>query len=197
MSERSRIRWNVGILGFYLRFRVPTCYRRNGSMRFSNIDKRRVGNSSGIIFARKIFIARIKSRDANFSIFLYHRARGLNLEPLYSRFSVRTLARSARVYLGDEPIRIFSQSHIDFFDLTRNRLLLHRLLLYYWFAISIQNPEKARALTFVGPHAEENSGKFIGLSCRKTCAVKPWSSELLSSLFMIELKGWVYNSVCS
>lgn len=173
MSERSRIRWNVGMRGFYLRFRVPTCYRRNGSMRFSNIDKRRVGNSSGIIFARKIFIARIKSRIANFSIFLYHRARGLNLEPLYSRFSVRTLAPSARVYLGDEPIR-------NFFFATRFFLLLHCLLLYCWFATLIQNPEEARVPTFV---AEENS-KFIDSSCRKIRPVVLWSRDHQSAVIV-------------
>lgn len=62
-----------------------------------SINARRVGNSSGIIFARKIFIARIKSRDADFYISVSSSAW------IKSRIFIFTILEpSARVYLGDE-----------------------------------------------------------------------------------------------
>lgn len=61
-----------------------------------SINARRVGNSSGIIFARKIFIARIKSRDADFYISVSPSAR---IKSRIFIFTILELSRRALVFI--------------------------------------------------------------------------------------------------
>lgn len=120
MSKRSRVHWNLGRLFYAV---LPHSYivdlrsRRNiqHSSQIS-INARRVGDSNGIIFSRKIFITRIKSRT---SIYFCITERGLNSD---TNFYIHDSAERCEVTCLFRRLTKFADAIFPIFSTWHNRV---------------------------------------------------------------------------